>query len=82
MNHCGPVQNSSWTRNDCYQDALHKISDLDAIEQGIQAGIQAVLQVRVLFPFCFFELLQIFSEENYCYTFYTFIKCYSRLRWL
>ncbi|XP_015276127.1 PREDICTED: ral GTPase-activating protein subunit alpha-1-like, partial [Gekko japonicus] len=48
MNNSGPVRNSSWTRNDCYQDAPHKISDLDAIEQGIQAGVQAVLQVFII----------------------------------
>lgn len=54
MNNSGPVRNSSWTRNDCYQDAPHKISDLDAIEQGIRAGVQAVLQVRDLLPFGFY----------------------------
>ncbi|XP_053141341.1 ral GTPase-activating protein subunit alpha-1 isoform X7 [Hemicordylus capensis] len=43
----GPVRNSSWTRNGCYQEAPHKISDLDAIEQGIRAGVQAVLQVFI-----------------------------------
>ncbi|XP_077179244.1 ral GTPase-activating protein subunit alpha-1 isoform X12 [Paroedura picta] len=48
MNNSGPVRNSSWNRNDCYQDALHKISELDAIEQGIRAGVQAVLQVFII----------------------------------
>ncbi|XP_060118567.1 ral GTPase-activating protein subunit alpha-1 isoform X14 [Heteronotia binoei] len=48
MNNSGPVRNSSWTRNDCYQDTPHKVSDLDATEQGIRAGVQAVLQVFII----------------------------------
>ncbi|XP_054828939.1 ral GTPase-activating protein subunit alpha-1 isoform X6 [Eublepharis macularius] len=48
MNNSGPVRNSSWTRNDCYQEATHKISDLDSVEQGIRAGVQAVLQVFII----------------------------------
>nr|XP_056707762.1 ral GTPase-activating protein subunit alpha-1 isoform X4 [Euleptes europaea] len=48
MNNSGPIRNSSWPRNDCYQDTLHKVSDLDAIEQGIRAGVQAVLQVFII----------------------------------
>ncbi|XP_048340778.1 ral GTPase-activating protein subunit alpha-1 isoform X12 [Sphaerodactylus townsendi] len=48
MNNSGPIRNSSWPRNDCYQDAPHKVSDLDAIEQGIRAGVQAVLQVFII----------------------------------
>ncbi|XP_062973887.1 ral GTPase-activating protein subunit alpha-1 isoform X3 [Elgaria multicarinata webbii] len=46
MGNSGPVRNSSWTRNG-YQEVSHKISDLDVLEQGIRAGIQAVLQVFI-----------------------------------
>lgn len=45
MSNSGPVQNSSWSRNGYFQDAPPKLSDIDVIEQGIQAGVQAVLQV-------------------------------------
>ncbi|XP_061467651.1 ral GTPase-activating protein subunit alpha-1 isoform X7 [Rhineura floridana] len=47
MGNSGPVQNPSWTRNGCYQEIPHKISDLGVIEQGIRAGVQAVLQVFI-----------------------------------
>nr|XP_028576490.1 ral GTPase-activating protein subunit alpha-1 isoform X17 [Podarcis muralis] len=43
----GPVRNPSWTKNGCYQEIPHKIADLDVIEQGIRAGVQAVLQVFI-----------------------------------
>uniref|UniRef100_A0A8D2Q4J9 Ral GTPase activating protein catalytic alpha subunit 1 n=1 Tax=Varanus komodoensis TaxID=61221 RepID=A0A8D2Q4J9_VARKO len=43
----GPVRNSSWTRNGCYQEVPHKICDLDVLEQEIRAGVQAVLQVFI-----------------------------------
>ncbi|XP_025023994.1 ral GTPase-activating protein subunit alpha-1 isoform X5 [Python bivittatus] len=42
-----PVRNSNWTRNGCYQEVPYKISELDNLEQGIRAGIQAVLQVFI-----------------------------------
>ncbi|XP_042301365.1 ral GTPase-activating protein subunit alpha-1 isoform X2 [Sceloporus undulatus] len=47
MDNSGPVRNSSWTRNGCYQEVPQKISDFDVIEQGIRAGVQAVLQVFI-----------------------------------
>ncbi|KAL1789809.1 ral GTPase-activating protein subunit alpha-1 isoform X2 [Sigmodon hispidus] len=40
------VRNSSWTKNGSYQDAFH-VSE-EAIEQNIQAGTQAVLQVFII----------------------------------
>ncbi|XP_028576490.2 ral GTPase-activating protein subunit alpha-1 isoform X12 [Podarcis muralis] len=43
----GPVRNPSWTKNGCYQEIPHKIADLDVIDQGIRAGVQAVLQVFI-----------------------------------
>ncbi|XP_062824345.1 ral GTPase-activating protein subunit alpha-1 isoform X4 [Anolis carolinensis] len=43
----GPVRNSSWARNGSYQEVPQKISDSDAVEQGIRAGVQAVLQVFI-----------------------------------
>ncbi|XP_066469819.1 ral GTPase-activating protein subunit alpha-1 isoform X3 [Tiliqua scincoides] len=47
LSNSGPVRNSSWTRNGCYQEASHNMSDLDILEQGIRAGTQAVLQVFI-----------------------------------
>ncbi|CAI5764175.1 GTPase-activating subunit alpha-1 isoform X14 [Podarcis lilfordi] len=47
MGNSGPVRNPSWTKNGCYQEIPHKIADLDVIEQGIRAGVQAVLQVFI-----------------------------------
>ncbi|KAK9409621.1 ral GTPase-activating protein subunit alpha-1 [Crotalus adamanteus] len=42
-----PIRNSNWTRNGCYQEVPYKTSELDNLEQGIRAGIQAVLQVFI-----------------------------------
>ncbi|XP_060615157.2 ral GTPase-activating protein subunit alpha-1 isoform X10 [Anolis sagrei] len=47
MDNSGPVRNSSWVRNGCYQEVPQKISDFDVVEQGIRAGVQAVLQVFI-----------------------------------
>ncbi|XP_053881322.1 ral GTPase-activating protein subunit alpha-1 isoform X3 [Malaclemys terrapin pileata] len=48
MTNSGHVQNSSWTRNGCHQDASHKISEIDVAEQNIRAGVQSVLQVFII----------------------------------
>ncbi|KAM7163887.1 ral GTPase-activating protein subunit alpha-1 isoform 3-T3 [Macrochelys suwanniensis] len=48
MSNSGHVQNSSWTRNGCYQDASHKTSEIDIAEQNIRAGVQSVLQVFII----------------------------------
>ncbi|XP_030415124.1 ral GTPase-activating protein subunit alpha-1 isoform X7 [Gopherus evgoodei] len=48
MTNSGHVQNSSWTRNGCHQDASHKISEIDIAEQNIRAGVQSVLQVFII----------------------------------
>ncbi|XP_051002279.1 ral GTPase-activating protein subunit alpha-1 isoform X2 [Acomys russatus] len=40
------VRNSSWIKNGSYQDAFHVAEE--AIEQNIQAGTQAVLQVFII----------------------------------
>ncbi|XP_057222915.1 ral GTPase-activating protein subunit alpha-1 isoform X7 [Malurus melanocephalus] len=42
------VRNSNWTRNGCYEDTLHKTSEIDAEEQNVQAGVQSVLQVFII----------------------------------
>ncbi|XP_005047364.1 PREDICTED: ral GTPase-activating protein subunit alpha-1 isoform X5 [Ficedula albicollis] len=42
------VRNSNWTRNGCYEDALHKISEIDTEEQNVRAGVQSVLQVFII----------------------------------
>lgn len=42
---CGHVRNSNWTRNGCYQETLHKLSEIDTEEQNVRAGMQSVLQV-------------------------------------
>nr|XP_060615150.1 ral GTPase-activating protein subunit alpha-1 isoform X8 [Anolis sagrei ordinatus] len=47
MDNSGPVRNSSWVRNGCYQEVPQKISDFDVVERGIRAGVQAVLQVFI-----------------------------------
>lgn len=39
------VRNSNWTRNGCYEDTLHKTSEIDTEEQNVRAGVQSVLQV-------------------------------------
>ncbi|XP_008058703.1 LOW QUALITY PROTEIN: ral GTPase-activating protein subunit alpha-1-like, partial [Carlito syrichta] len=41
------VRNSSWAKNDSYQESLHDTSE-EATEQSIQAGTQAVLQVFII----------------------------------
>ncbi|XP_065449366.1 ral GTPase-activating protein subunit alpha-1 isoform X10 [Chrysemys picta bellii] len=48
MTNSGHVQNSSWTRNGCHQDASHKISEIDIADQNIRAGVQSVLQVFII----------------------------------
>uniref|UniRef100_A0A8C8SKD0 Ral GTPase activating protein catalytic subunit alpha 1 n=1 Tax=Pelusios castaneus TaxID=367368 RepID=A0A8C8SKD0_9SAUR len=48
MTNSGHIRNSSWTRNGCYQDASHKISEIDIAEQNIRAGVQSVLQVFII----------------------------------
>lgn len=39
------VRNSNWARNGCYQETLHKLSEIDTEEQNVRAGMQSVLQV-------------------------------------
>ncbi|XP_019374428.1 PREDICTED: ral GTPase-activating protein subunit alpha-1 isoform X2 [Gavialis gangeticus] len=45
MTNSSHIQNSSWTRNGCYQN---KISEVDIEEQSVQAGMQSVLQVFII----------------------------------
>uniref|UniRef100_A0A8D0H107 Ral GTPase activating protein catalytic subunit alpha 1 n=1 Tax=Sphenodon punctatus TaxID=8508 RepID=A0A8D0H107_SPHPU len=47
MTNSGHVQNSSWSRNGCYPDAPHKMSEMDIEEQNIRAGVQSILQVFI-----------------------------------
>ncbi|XP_027754867.1 ral GTPase-activating protein subunit alpha-1 isoform X6 [Empidonax traillii] len=42
------VRNSNWTRNGCYEDTLHKTSEIDNEEQNVRAGVQSVLQVFII----------------------------------
>ncbi|XP_029820078.1 ral GTPase-activating protein subunit alpha-1 isoform X13 [Manacus vitellinus] len=42
------VRNSNWTRNGCYEDTLHKTSEIDIEEQNVRAGVQSVLQVFII----------------------------------
>ncbi|XP_010132265.1 PREDICTED: ral GTPase-activating protein subunit alpha-1, partial [Buceros rhinoceros silvestris] len=42
------VRNSNWARNGCYEDTLHKMSEIDTEEQNIRAGVQSVLQVFII----------------------------------
>ncbi|XP_066044542.1 ral GTPase-activating protein subunit alpha-1 isoform X7 [Chamaea fasciata] len=42
------VRNSNWTRNGCYEDALHKTSEIDTEEHNVRAGVQSVLQVFII----------------------------------
>ncbi|KFQ64080.1 Ral GTPase-activating protein subunit alpha-1, partial [Pelecanus crispus] len=42
------VRNSNWTRNGCYEDTLHKLSEIDTEEQNVRAGVQSVLQVFII----------------------------------
>ncbi|XP_053835575.1 ral GTPase-activating protein subunit alpha-1 isoform X2 [Vidua macroura] len=48
MNSSHGVRNSNWTRNGCYEDALHKTSEIDTEEQNVRAGVQSVLQVFII----------------------------------
>ncbi|XP_063254987.1 ral GTPase-activating protein subunit alpha-1 isoform X5 [Prinia subflava] len=45
---CSHVRNPNWTRNGCYEDALHKTSEIDTEEQNVRAGMQSVLQVFII----------------------------------
>lgn len=45
MNSSHGVRNSNWARNGCYEDTLHKTSEIDSEEQNVRAGVQSVLQV-------------------------------------
>ncbi|XP_052638595.1 ral GTPase-activating protein subunit alpha-1 isoform X9 [Harpia harpyja] len=42
------VRNSNWARNGCYEDTLHKMSEIDTEEQNVRAGVQSVLQVFII----------------------------------
>uniref|UniRef100_A0A8C2U8N0 Ral GTPase activating protein catalytic subunit alpha 1 n=1 Tax=Coturnix japonica TaxID=93934 RepID=A0A8C2U8N0_COTJA len=42
------VRNSNWARNGCYQETLHKLSEVDTEEQNVRAGMQSVLQVFII----------------------------------
>ncbi|KAJ7417195.1 hypothetical protein WISP_65879 [Willisornis vidua] len=42
------VRNSNWTRNGCYEDNLHKTSEIDTEEQNVRAGVQSVLQTLIV----------------------------------
>ncbi|XP_037995657.1 ral GTPase-activating protein subunit alpha-1 isoform X13 [Motacilla alba alba] len=48
MNSNHGVRNSNWARNGCYEDALHKTSEIDTEEQNVRAGVQSVLQVFII----------------------------------
>ncbi|KFV03797.1 Ral GTPase-activating protein subunit alpha-1, partial [Pterocles gutturalis] len=48
VKYCCHVRNSNWARNGCYEDTLHKMSEIDAEEQNVQAGVQSVLQVFII----------------------------------
>ncbi|XP_065542346.1 ral GTPase-activating protein subunit alpha-1 isoform X5 [Lathamus discolor] len=41
-------RNSNWARNGCYEDTLHKMSEIDTEEQNVRAGVQSVLQVFII----------------------------------
>ncbi|XP_042743916.1 ral GTPase-activating protein subunit alpha-1 isoform X10 [Lagopus leucura] len=45
---CSHVRNSNWARNGCYQETLHKLSEIDTEEQNVRAGMQSVLQVFII----------------------------------
>ncbi|NWW92872.1 RGPA1 protein, partial [Rhynochetos jubatus] len=42
------LRNSDWARNGCYEDILHKMSEIDTEEQNVRAGVQSVLQVFII----------------------------------
>ncbi|KFQ26382.1 Ral GTPase-activating protein subunit alpha-1, partial [Merops nubicus] len=46
--HSSHVRNSNWARNGCYEDTLHKMSEIDTEEQNVRAGVQSVLQVFII----------------------------------
>ncbi|XP_064280013.1 ral GTPase-activating protein subunit alpha-1 isoform X9 [Passer domesticus] len=48
MNSSHGVRNSNWGRNGCYEDTLHKTSEIDTEEQNVRAGVQSVLQVFII----------------------------------
>ncbi|XP_057882887.1 ral GTPase-activating protein subunit alpha-1 isoform X1 [Melospiza georgiana] len=48
MNSSHGVRNSNWARNGCYEDTLHKTSEIDSEEQNVRAGVQSVLQVFII----------------------------------
>ncbi|KFQ74682.1 Ral GTPase-activating protein subunit alpha-1, partial [Phaethon lepturus] len=48
VKYCCHVRNSDWARNGCYEDILHKMSEIDTEEQNVRAGVQSVLQVFII----------------------------------
>ncbi|KFP22445.1 Ral GTPase-activating protein subunit alpha-1, partial [Egretta garzetta] len=48
VKYCCHVRNSNWARNGCYEDTLHKLSEIDTEEQNVRAGVQSVLQVFII----------------------------------
>ncbi|XP_074766001.1 ral GTPase-activating protein subunit alpha-1 isoform X14 [Athene noctua] len=42
------VRNSNWARNGCFEETLHKMSEIDTEEQNVRAGVQSVLQVFII----------------------------------
>ncbi|KFP79766.1 Ral GTPase-activating protein subunit alpha-1, partial [Acanthisitta chloris] len=48
VKYCCHIRNSNWTRNGCYEDTLHKASEIDTEEQNVRAGVQSVLQVFII----------------------------------
>lgn len=57
------VRNSNWGRNGCYEDTLHKISDIDTEEQNVRAGVQSVLQVGYMTFILIINLLLSLHKE-------------------
>lgn len=51
------VRNSNWGRNGCYEDTLHKMSEIDTEEQNVRAGVQSVLQVGYMIFILIINLL-------------------------
>ncbi|KFW63856.1 Ral GTPase-activating protein subunit alpha-1, partial [Pygoscelis adeliae] len=48
VKYCCHVRNSNWARNGCYEDTLHKMSEIDTEEQNVRAGMQSILQVFII----------------------------------
>ncbi|KFM02431.1 Ral GTPase-activating protein subunit alpha-1, partial [Aptenodytes forsteri] len=48
VKYCCHVRNSNWARNGCYEDTLHKMSEIDTEEQNVRAGVQSILQVFII----------------------------------